>query len=357
MRKTMAMLLTIIMVVGLLSACGSSATTSQASTSDTKAVGDETSSGTEKIVLRLAHNAAAGQPMDSATIRLAERMNEATNGRIEIQVFGSNTIGSDAACTDMIREGTLDLLIVGPTYLNAWSTAVDLMAVPFLLKTQDELKEIYASDWAQTYLADKFLQEQNVRLIDYWMQGARQYLGKKPIYEVSDFDGQKLRLPGGSQARTEAWEALGTLQISLGLEDAYTALQSGVCDAVEMPLDFLVAYKYMEEAKYLKKTNHQFYSVVFLANEDSFQKLTEEEQELLISIAKEEGVLMDEELKANDSEYEKEMVENYGVEVTELTDEEFVEINELIAPVYEKNIEIWGRDCYDGLMEIIDSMR
>lgn len=359
MRKTIAMLLTIVMVFGLLSACGSSPSSSQANTDNSGQTGNGASQTAEdeKIVLRLAHNAAAGQPMDSATIRLAERMSDATNGRVEIQVFGSNTIGSDAACTDMIKEGTLDLLIVGPTYLNAWSTAVDLMAVPFLLKTQDELKAIYASDWAETYLADKFLQEQNVRLIDYWMQGARQYLGKNPIYEVSDFEGQKLRLPGGSQARTEAWEALGTLQISLGLEDAYTALQSGVCDAVEMPLDFLVAYKYMEEAKYLKKTNHQFYSVVFLANEDSFQKLTDEEQELLISIAKEEGVLMDEELKANDSAYEKEMIDNYGVEITELTDQEFAEINELIAPVYEKNIEIWGRDCYDGLMEIIDSMR
>lgn len=363
MKKTIALVLALVMVAALLCGCGSKPAPSTAAAPASTEVADSSEAVAkpeapkEKVIFRLAHNAAAGQPMDSATLRLAERMSEATDGRVEIQVFGANTIGSDAACTDMIREGTLDLLIVGPTYLNAWSTAVDLMAVPFLLKTQDELKAIYDSDWAKTYLSDKFLEEQNVRVIDFWMQGARHYLGKNPINSVADFGGQKLRLPGGSQARTEAWAALGTLQVSLGLEDAYTALQSGVCDAVEMPLDFLVAYKYMEEAKYLKKTCHQFYSVAFLANEESFQKLTPEEQELFISFAKEEGVIMDEELKANDTNYEAQMVNDYGVTVSELTDVEFNEINELIKPVYENNIETWGRDCYDGLMELINSMR
>lgn len=361
MKRITAMFLACSMVFAMLTGCGTTGNTTGNTQQPTGGTSGENSgqstTPTEQVVLRLAHNATAGQPLDTAANKVSEMMKERTNGRVDIQVYGANVLGSDSACRDMLEEGTLDIFIVGAGILAPWSGAMNLLHVPYIIKTEEEMRAVYESDWCVEYMQEPFLAEHNCRYLDYWMQNPRHFMSKTPINSVADFAGLKLRLPTGIQARSDAWEKLGTLLVFFGLEDTYTGLQNGTCDAVEMPLDFLDAYKYGEEAPYLTKTYHQFYSLFVMANENSYQKLTEEEKAILAEVLGVCGTEMEEELAKEDSNYEKNMVENTGVIVSEMSDEMYNAIQETIAPVYEEDKDIWGQDCYDGLMEILNQYR
>lgn len=360
MRKQMALLLAGLMV---FNAAGCS--TSEKSPSNVQETNNVSTAGAEagaevpgeKVVFRLAHNAAAGQPLDNAAHKVADEMYERTNGRVEIQVFESNILGSDTACRDMLTEGTLDLFIVGTGILGSWSKGTDLLMVPFFLESEDELPALLNSEWGDKYFVDPFLENNNARVMDLWMQGVRHYLGVEPVRTMEDFAGKKIRTAAGVQARTDAWEALKMLVISLGLEEAYSALESGMCDAVEMPLDFLVSYKYIEKAKYLTETSHQYYACYFMANEDAYQKLTPEEQQMFNEIVEAAGAEMEAVLDAEYDSYRKDMIDNYGVEFITLSDEEMKKIKDTIQPVYEKNMDAWGQECYDEAMAILEEMR
>ena len=311
----------------------------------------------KKIIFRLHHNAAPGQALDDATVWLSEEMAKKTDGRLDIQVFGNSTLGSDVAARDMLLEGTLDMCVIGVGIVSNWSSAVSLLQIPYIIESPEELMAVYTSDYGKKYFHDKFLADQKVRLLDTWMQSPRQFLGKKPIHQLSDFQGVKLRIPAGMPARDAAWAKMGAMILSLGMDEAFTALQQGVCDAVEMPVDFLYAYRFGEQAKQLTMTNHTFYSLFALVNENSFNKLAPEEQQMLRDCVKEAGETMRLRLLKEDSMYLQKLQDEFGVEVTYLTPELVGQIREKVEPLYAEYMNVWGQEVYDSLMAFLKEYR
>lgn len=312
---------------------------------------------TEKVIFRLHHNAAPGQALDDATMWVADQMRERTKGRIDIQVFGNSTLGSDVAARDMLVENTLDMCVLGVGIVSNWSGAISLLQIPYVIESPEELMAVYDSDYSKKYFSDAFLRNQGIRMLDTWMQSPRQLLATRAINKIGDFSGLKLRIPAGMPARDAAWSKMGTMILSLGMDEAFTALQQGVCDAVEMPVDFLYAYRFGEQAKHLTMTNHTFYSLFALVNEKSFNKLTGDEQKLLQQLVEESGETMRKRLLAEDEQFKQKLIDEFGVTVTELTPELIKEIRTAVEPLYAEYMKVWTQPVYDDLMTFLKDYR
>ncbi len=74
----------------------------------------------------------------------------------------------------------------------------------------------------------------------------------KPVRNIADIKGMKMRVPGGPVA-ARMWKEFGTLPVSLPWTELYTALQTGVVDACESTVPGYLSSKLYEVAKHHAK--------------------------------------------------------------------------------------------------------
>jgi TRAP-type C4-dicarboxylate transport system substrate-binding protein len=91
------------------------------------------------------------------------------------------------------------------------------------------------------------------------------FLGKKPMNSADDVRGIKLRVPE-IPTWVEMARALGTNPSPIPAGEMYTALQTGVVDAVELPPDYIVTAKLFEVANNATRTHHIFTEVSMMAS-------------------------------------------------------------------------------------------
>jgi TRAP-type C4-dicarboxylate transport system substrate-binding protein len=308
------------------------------------------------ITLRMSHNAGTGQSIDEATKYLAEIVRERSGGRIDLQIFPNNVLGPDLATRDMLMDGGIDLLALGAGFMSNWSGAISIIQCLYAFENEDELMEVMTGAFGQKYFYGPFLKERNARILDQWPQSVRALISTKPVRSLADLRGLKLRTPPGIPVWEYAWNRLGVMSVSLALEDAFTGMQQGVCDAVEMPIDFIRAYRFHEQAKYLTMTNHNYYTQFILVNENSWNKLSPEDQRMFTQAVFDAGAKGKELQKAGADEIMAEF-KAAGVEVIELSPETLAEFQKTVEPVYHELMRLWGEEIYKDFTAAISQYR
>jgi TRAP-type transport system periplasmic protein len=74
-------------------------------------------------------------------------------------------------------------------------------------------------------------------------------LNHKPIRTVADFQGQKIRTPGGAAIQVEPYRKLGILPVSIPLGEALPAMQNRTIDGLISGLTVFTNFKYYDIAK------------------------------------------------------------------------------------------------------------
>jgi TRAP-type C4-dicarboxylate transport system substrate-binding protein len=242
--------------------------------------------------------------------------------------------------------------------MQGWFKATNLPLMLFAFNTPEELSAMWQSpEFGQKFFIGPMLTDHNIRTLDYWLESPRELISKKPVRSLADFKGLKLRLPSGRSGRESGWEDLGILSLSLSLDEALTGMQQGVCDAVEMPIDFIYGYRFHEEAKYVTMTNHSLTTRLVLINENQWKKLSADDQKLMEDVIRDAGVQTNEVRLAADEKILKEFSQS-GVEVINFTPAQMDEIRKKVEPRYQINMGTeWSQEEYDGFMAAMKRIR
>ncbi len=350
MKKVLALVLAGIM---LIACCACGQTNSNNTSNGNK--GNEAPAVTP-VVFKVGHTANDGQPLDNGLDLLAQEVEKRTEGRVKIEVFPGSTLGSDTEMRDMVEKGTIDMCSFGYTTVGNWYKALGLPQMLFNLKNEKELLGIIKGAWGEKYYNEPLLKEHGIRVLDQWPQGPRLLMSKRPVRTLEDLNGLKLRTPAGIPVREESWSKLGAMTLSLALSDAFTSISTGVCDAVELPIDYLASYHFEEQLKYLTMTRHIIISNALLINEDSWKKVSEADQKIFMECVEEAGAAVANELASLSTSIQDDF-KKAGVEIIELTDEELAKFRATIDPLYEKYMDDWGKEAYDDYVKAMDAIR
>jgi tripartite ATP-independent transporter DctP family solute receptor len=109
---------------------------------------------------------------------------------------------------------------------------------------------------------------------------------RKPIRTPEDVVGLKIRT-NNSKALNEMFAILKANPQPLPVSELYTALETGVVDAQEHPINITHSFKYYEVQKYLSLTEHSYSMLVIDMNLKKFNSLTPEQQKVIVEVAKE----------------------------------------------------------------------
>jgi TRAP-type C4-dicarboxylate transport system substrate-binding protein len=136
--------------------------------------------------------------------------------------------------------------------------------MPFLFNDYDHVKRVMYGKVGQQVVQDAKA-SLNVDILSLGASGFRVFLGKKAMNNADDVKGIKLRVPE-IPTWVEMARALGTNPSPIPAGEMYTALQTGVVDAVELPPDYIVTSKLFEVAGFASRTHHIFTEVSMMAS-------------------------------------------------------------------------------------------
>lgn len=269
-KKLLAMLLMVTVVFGL-AACGSaetpSANTSDQeketapetpdSAADAEAPGSDTAAAGydgPEYTLQFGHIGAEGSIEDKFSLRFKELIEEKSNGKIKIDIFGNSQQGSLSDLFDAIRYETLDIAIFAITDADNYYPKADLISLPYIFNSFEHVEAFYNSD-VYADMCDEFAAETNCREMSSFHAGFRCILSNKEIHEAKDMEGLVIRVPE-IQSYVSTFGALGCNTISLPASEVYQGLSTGLVEATEAAPSFMRSQNYHDQSKYCILSRH-----------------------------------------------------------------------------------------------------
>lgn len=332
MKKILALILAMLMVVSLV-ACGSSAPAAPAATEAAK---EEAPAATEaakeeapaykpgQFKLSGGTTVADSHAYTQLLSRLAERMKEETNGAVEITVYSNAQLGNEAAMLEQIQMGSLDMEVVGLSTIGGFVPAFAVCYLPYMFSDIDVYNEAMTMGSDLTNELVNYLEKQNlgVSMLGIVNSGLRAFHANAEVNSLADIKGMSMRVPT-SELDQKVWSTLGTIPTPQSFSEVYTLIESGVVDCFECTTSAFVSNSLYEVAPYFIRTDHNFSGAGLLIGNDALAKLPEEYQALLSEVVTELVAELNEEVKASEESAIQECVDKYGCTVIDVDTAEF----------------------------------
>ena len=221
---------------------------------------------------KYANNFPAAHPLNLRATEAMARIREATGGRVDIQVFPNNQLGSDTDTLSQLRSGAVEFFTLSGLILSTLVPPASINGVGFAFVDYDQVWKAMDGKLG-AYVRGEIGKRGLLAMDKIWDNGFRQTTtSTKPIRTPDDFRGMKLRVPV-SPLWTSMFNGLGASPASINFSEVYSALQTKIVDGQENPLAVIDAAKLYEVQTYCSMTNHMWDGFHFLANRRAWDAL------------------------------------------------------------------------------------
>jgi len=225
----------------------------------------------EPIVLKFSHVVATDTPKGKAAEHFKKLAEERTQGRVKVEVFPNSTLFKDKEEVEALQLGSVQMLApslakFGPLGVKEF----EVFDLPYLFDNYDQLHQVTTGPIGKSLL-DK-LADKGVLGLAFWDNGFKVMSANKPLREVRDFRGQKMRIQS-SKVLDAQMRALGAVPQTMAFSEVYQALQTGVVDGTENPPSNLYTQKMFEVQKYVTESNHGYLGYAVIVNKAFWEGL------------------------------------------------------------------------------------
>jgi tripartite ATP-independent transporter DctP family solute receptor len=240
--------------------------------------------GNQPIQITLGHVGAPGSLFAVSADEFARRANDRLGPRAQVVVFGSSQLGSDEVVAQKLKLGTVDLGLPS-TVMSSMVEAFGLFEMPYLIEDRAHMRRIEeAVVWPQ--LAP-LAEAAGYKVLAVWENGFRHITNsRRPIAAPADLRGIKLRTPG-ARWRVRMFQLYGANPSPLPFSEVFVALQTGVMDGQENPLQQIYAARLHEVQRYLSITGHVYSPAFLTAGLAAWQRLPADVRAILEQTARE----------------------------------------------------------------------
>jgi TRAP-type C4-dicarboxylate transport system substrate-binding protein len=177
-----------------------------------------------------------------------KKVEEATKGRVKIEVYPSQTLVKGPDTWKAVRSGIVDMGWCFHGYWPEMTPLSDVITLPGLpMKSAEKGSEVLWKLYEKYPSIHKEFAE--VQPLVLWTSNPYFLLtAKKQVKTLEDLKGMKIRVTGGPP--TEQIKALGAVPTPVPMPDVYQALDKGVVDGMAAPWEAVQGFRLYEVAKY-----------------------------------------------------------------------------------------------------------
>lgn len=362
-KKFLSVLLASAMVLSV-AACGvkapeetpaSTASVAQTETSKTEASAEtETKTETEapKEVVKLVM--AEVNPLDTIVgmtdQKFKEEVERLSGGSIVIDLQAGGVLGSENDVLDTMLGGgkTIDISRISAFALTSYGGQKSmLLSLPYTFVSRDHFWNFATSDLAAEFLVEPHENGSGVRGLFYGEEGFRHFFTRDEITGIESFKGMKIRV-SMDPIMTGLVEGLGASPTVVAFGELYSALQSGVVDAAEQPIANYRSNAFPEVAPYMILDGHTLGAIQVVITDDAWDRLTEEQQQILVEAGKLASAY-NREISGDKEKEVLDLLKEEGAHIIEV--EDITPWQEIVKPVVEEAIK-GQEDLYQKIVDM-----
>ena len=304
----------------------------------------------QKLVLKASDVHPLGYPTVEAVVRMGKKLEQATGGRLSIQMYPSMQLGGEKEMTEQAQVGALAIARVSGGPMGTLVPELNVFNLPFLFADEAHMERVIDGPIGEELL-QKLSDHPTAGLIGLcWMNaGSRNvYNSKHPVRSIADLKGLKIRMMG-NPIFVDTMNALGGNGVAMGFDQLVNAMQTGVVDGAENNAPTYVSGQHYRYAKYFSLTGHLAIPEILVFSKKIFASMAKDDQALLMQAGKE----AQQEQRKLWYEMERaavQQLEAAGIEIVRIEDRKPFEA--AAAPVREK----YGKQFAD-LVKRIDALR
>ena len=287
-----------------------------------------------KMVLKATDVHPLGYPTVEAVVRMGKKLEQATNGRLSIQMYPSMQLGGEKEMIEQAQVGALAIARISVGPMGPLVPELNVFNMPFMFRDTAHMEKVIDGEIGAEMLK-KLSDHPTAGLIGLcWMNaGVRNvYNSKKPIQTVEDLKGLKIRMMG-NPVFVDTMNALGGNGVAMGFDQLINAMQTGVVDGAENNEPTYATGQHYRYAKYYSRTGHLIIPEILVFSKRTWGQLSKEDQDLIMKLSKE----AQQEERALWYEMEKKSIEEIkkaGAEIVEVADKK--QFQAAVKPVWDK---------------------
>lgn len=232
-------------------------------------------------------------PFVEAMNQLSQHISDATNGRITLKrrIGGLLTSTSDIVLDCIL--GTLDMVLVPVNRLSNITPGPQLLSVPYLFSRDDFDIIMHPENATIRKLLDEInSQEPRLMGLDVWYGGYLQLLMRDhPALSPDDLKDQNMWVRGEGPDR-DYLISMGAIPAEMSVAMARVAARHGYVDGIMMPVPMIVSSQLHRNMHFLSLTSHARLNYVLLMSGSTWEKLSQEDRDLIRHQAQVTGVFV-----------------------------------------------------------------
>ena len=313
----------------------------------------------DKIVWR--HGTTNRSYDESPSLRGEKRMfieiKKALGDRVEFQFYFNSTLGGTA---DQILGGLQAKNFEGYSYnvgaFYEYTRAFTPLDVGFLIPdTEAGIAVCAPGSEARDLMINKCIDDTGLRVLVMGAIGMRHITNdKRPITTLDDMKGLKIRVQNNN-LHMSMFEALGCSPTPIAFSELFTALQQKTVDGQENPISNIFEQNYVEVQKYMTLSNHLYTAGANVINEEWFNALPADVQEIIMDAAAKGQEQSGKDL-INCEEQMLDYMKSAGMEVTELTPEAQEEFKNRAMSMWDEAGGVMGQEYWDSVRSAIEGV-
>ncbi|MGQ4877274.1 TRAP transporter substrate-binding protein [Billgrantia sp. LNSP4103-1] len=325
--------------------------------SDPPAIEGDTVGDHGSLTLRMGIGLAESSPQYLSVQYFADILDERSEGRISVDIFPNSQLGDDVQMMEMLQTGSLDMTYPSSSPATTYVEELAVFDLPFLLPTRDAAVAVMQSDTAQRML-DGF-EGSGIKALAFSENGYRQLSNSaRPVETPEDVAGLDV---SGLTIRTmenpvhlSIWETLGANPTPMAFGELFSAMEQGVVDGQENPWSTILTSNFYEVQDYGSETRHVYTPFILMISERTWERMDPEYQELVQEAAR-QSAEYEIQLATEYDDWSREQLEERGMEITRLNDEQIAAFQEAVQPVYDEWGPRIGEDLIAEIQEIVES--
>lgn len=216
---------------------------------------------------------------------MSERLKEISNGKLEIEIYPSQQLGTERQALELLQIGSLAMTKVSGAVMENFAPAIKCLSLPYVFRDREHAYKVQDGALGRDLLiqSEKFW----LRGLGYFDAGQRSFYTKeKSINKPEDLEGLKIRVMQSNMA-INLVKTLGGAPTPISWGELYTALQQGVVDGAENNPPSFVSSRHYEICKYYSLNEHTAVPDILVIGTVTWNRLSSQEQAWLQKAADE----------------------------------------------------------------------
>lgn len=202
----------------------------------------------------------------------AAEIKAATDGRVDILIFPSGQLGSEAQMLQQLQTGALDFAFLTIGEFANRDANYGVFLAPYLVENIQDARTLLSGPAAQSLLdgVTKF----GLHGLGWSSAGMRTVVMRGDIKSVADLAGKKIRtVPNAPEL--DFWTILGSAPTPMPLPALYDALANGQVDGAQLDHEGTWNTKYYDHAQTILDSRHAMFPMIAVASGRKWQAISD----------------------------------------------------------------------------------